>query len=1148
MQFLPKILLISLITSVFTCFGQAYSDEAKADSLIRELISLEKSEQKVDVLIEISTMYLNFDAEKSEEYAKRALDMSNELSYEMGTLQAAKKLSHVEVYYHLNYYMGLDYLATALKIAEKRRYQVELMEIYRHYGFVKSLMQNYEEAIDYYNKAIRIAQITGDKDELANLYAYLADVYYEMDDLESAKNYYARVNRLIEKKEIDGSQSVNMLSQGMYLRLSKDYKGAVDVYRKAVKKFNSEKNARFESYAYSQLALALMLDGDYYGALEKANDGMSIANSLSLNKERMDNYQVQIAIYDSLGNYKKTYTTLINYTRFKDSLTSALVAEQNQKYQSNYEKVVSENKIAQLNEEKKNHQLEAENQRLNRNITIGLLVFAVVIVVLMIIRLRYINKKEKELRVLSLATNHSTNSIVMFDKDIKVEWVNKGFENLTGLKLDSVKGEYFLDFYNGPALSIKMREELVNNFKSGETFSMELSSFHRTTDDAYFISITVTPLLDEDGSIRSYVSVATDITEIHNAQLAIQKAHDRTILLNEIGRQITSSLSVIDIIEKVYENVNKLMDAQNMGIGIYKQEENQLFFPEPIENGNKLNSFGYSLEEDERIAIKCFKNNEEIVVGSIEERLAVTGKDAVPLAGGQPNSIIYIPLISKWKTIGVFSIQSMAVNAYSDRELNMVRTLANFIAIALDNAGLYEHMEVRVAERTKEVTAQKEMIQENYENTKLLSELGVEISSSLEMEDIFESLYGSVKELMSAEVFGIRLLDEENNQIIYKYEIESGKRDEEIAVSMEDKDNYSVWCVENDKEILINDNEKEFTKYVNEIKVPSGEMPASLIFFPLHGEGKVIGLLTVQSFKKKAYSQYHLELVRTLAAYAAAAYNNALLYDTLELKVEERTNELNQKNKDIMASINYARRIQNGILPSPSFMQQLLDNSFVFYRPRDVVSGDFYWVERGAGKIFFAVVDCTGHGVPGALMSIIGKNILDQAVNQKRLDDPSMILAFLRAGLRFAFGAEDEDSRDIEDGMDLGICVYDVSEKVLDFAGANINLHQVRAGELIVHKGDKSGVSASDFTIKHFNSHSIEVFSEDQFYLSSDGFPDQFGGERTKKYSQRRFQELLLSISGLDFVDQQKAIEAEFDRWKGKNNQLDDVCVMGVKL
>src|SRR5690606_22499335 len=179
------------------------------------------------------------------------------------------------------------------------------------------------------------------------------------------------------------------------------------------------------------------------------------------------------------------------------------------------------------------------------------------------------------------------------------------------------------------------------------------------------------------------------------------------------------------------------------------------------------------------------------------------------------------------------------------------------------------------------------------------------------------------------------------------------------------------------------------------------------IFYPMLADGRVFGVITVQSMKKNAYSPYHVAMVKTLSSYSAAALSNAELYDTLEQKVEERTKELAQKNKDIMASINYAKRIQRGILPTELFINQLIPESFIFYRPREIISGDFYWVERSRGKVFFAVVDCTGHGVPGALMSIIGKNILDQAVNEKEVDDPSMILTFLRAGLRVAFPADE---------------------------------------------------------------------------------------------------------------------------------------------
>lgn len=132
--------------------------------------------------------------------------------------------------------------------------------------------------------------------------------------------------------------------------------------------------------------------------------------------------------------------------------------------------------------------------------------------------------------------------------------------------------------------------------------------------------------------------------------------------------------------------------------------------------------------------------------------------------------------------------------------------------------------------------------------------------------------------------------------------------------------------------------------------------------------------------------------------------------------------------------------------------------------------------------------------------------------------------------------------------MDLGICVYDNENQLIEFAGANINLHVVRGGELITLKGDKSGVSASDFTIKHFTCHEHITEENDMVYLSSDGYPDQFGGERRKKYSQRRFQELLVKVSAAPFEQQHELLKNEFNDWKGEINQLDDVCVMGVKL
>ena len=1126
-----------------------YEDENKVDSLITILISLDKSPEKADILNQISKAYLKEDYILAMDYAQRSLGIAEDIEYKAGILNASLNLGRIYTLYYLDYFEAKHHMSRALDLAEEFNNKPILMNVYHEYAFLMYSMGNCSYSINYYKKAIKLAEDLKEFNRLASLYAYIADAYLACDDEKNARDNYSMAYALYNSDQLTEVAPAVHLSAAYFLRMQGNYDGAIDIYDDCIREFNNNDMPRFESYAYSQLAETKMLNGDLFGAKHDVETGLEIALKNSLTKERLDNYEVQIAIYDTLGDYKKTYVSLIKYTKLKDSLSSSQFMEQNRKFQTNYEEMMQRNQMDQMKEQQINHELEIENQRLNRNIIIGFLVFVIILTILIVLRYIYIRNKEKEMRVLTLATSHTTNSIILFDKDICVEWVNRGFERLTGLSLEEVKGQYFMDFYNGPDLHPEHVEELKANFLSGNAFSMELASYNRESNEAYWVSISVTPLY-ENNKLRSYVSVATDITEIHNVQVQLQKSHDQTILLNEIGRQITSTLNVSEIIEKVYENVNKLMDAQNMGIGIFKKDENVLFFPEPIEKGNKLNSFSYSLENTSRLAVKCYKENREIKVNSIEElEMIMGGKNPSPLAGEQPESIIYMPLIAKWKTMGVISVQSFEKNAYDVKEMDIVRSLATYVAIALENAGLYENMEDIVAERTKEVRAQKEQLQLNYENIKLLSEIGVQIASSLDFEDVFETLYDTVAKLMDAEIFGVRIYHEDRNEIEYKYEIESGERDPVMSVSMDDKDNYSVWCVLNKKEILIGNNREEYNKFVNEVKVPSGEMPTSLIFYPMIAEGRVFGVITVQSFKENAYTPYHVAMVKTLSAYSAEALSNAELVGTLEHKVEERTKELAQKNKDIMSSINYARRIQRGILPSDHFMNQLLPESFVLYRPRDVISGDFYWVERSMGKVFFAVVDCTGHGVPGALMSIIGKNILDQAINEKDIDDPSMILTFLRAGLRVAFSADESiDGTEVEDGMDLGICVWDFEAHSLSFAGANSNLYLIHDGALEVIKGEKSGVSASDFDVVNYTTHEIDVYKGDIMYLSSDGFPDQFGGDRMKKYSQRRFQELLFKISSLPVDQQRDKLDAALKEWMGDYDQLDDICVMGVKF
>jgi serine phosphatase RsbU (regulator of sigma subunit) len=214
-------------------------------------------------------------------------------------------------------------------------------------------------------------------------------------------------------------------------------------------------------------------------------------------------------------------------------------------------------------------------------------------------------------------------------------------------------------------------------------------------------------------------------------------------------------------------------------------------------------------------------------------------------------------------------------------------------------------------------------------------------------------------------------------------------------------------------------------------------MPNSLLFCPMMIGDRVVGVITVQSFEKNAYVPLHMDVLKTLGTYTAIALENANLVENLEEKVEERTKEvvkqkeiIEETNKHITDSIKYAKRIQEAFLPTESMVNALLKDAFVLYKPKDIVSGDFYWVEKKDNKILFAVVDCTGHGVPGAFMSIIGFNALNQIVNEYNYTKPSEILTQLNKSISTTLSQKVEDSK-IRDGMDVALCLLDLENLTL---------------------------------------------------------------------------------------------------------------------
>ncbi|UCG28629.1 MAG: SpoIIE family protein phosphatase [Bacteroidales bacterium] len=265
------------------------------------------------------------------------------------------------------------------------------------------------------------------------------------------------------------------------------------------------------------------------------------------------------------------------------------------------------------------------------------------------------------------------------------------------------------------------------------------------------------------------------------------------------------------------------------------------------------------------------------------------------------------------------------------------------------------------------------------------------------------------------------------------------------------------------------------------------------------------------------------------------------------LEVEKQKEELSVKNKNITDSINYAKKIQEAMLPSNSFFKRLFPQSFIFYRPKDIVSGDFYWVNGKKDKVFVTAVDCTGHGVPGAFMSMIGFEILAKIINDQGIEQPAEILNILSDAIEETF-SKGEDDITLKDGMDIAFCVIDRKEKILQFAGAFNPLYLLRDNTLTEIKGDRMSVGITEGPEKlKFTNHIIPLEENDVFYIFSDGYADQFGGPNGKKFMYRRFRHLLLTIHRLEMKDQLTFLEDSFDSWVGNLDQIDDVLIIGVK-
>ncbi len=321
----------------------------------------------------------------------------------------------------------------------------------------------------------------------------------------------------------------------------------------------------------------------------------------------------------------------------------------------------------------------------------------------------------------------------------------------------------------------------------------------------------------------------------------------------------------------------------------------------------------------------------------------------------------------------------------------------------------------------------------------------------------------------------------------------------------------------------------------------------------INKEGFPLGTLCLVDYSPREWNEWEGEILHRLADQVV---------QLLELKkkqalLQQKYYQLEEQNKTLTDSLQYAKRIQRAILPSPQRINRFVKDSFVLFKPLHIVSGDFYWfkaldrvdVSSSDQKFIVSVADCTGHGVPAGFISVIGNNILNKVVWEEREERPARILEQLDMYIEHVLHKQ-ESQQQIPDGMDISLCCIDVNERWLQFAGALHTMYMFREGQLYELKGNIKPIGGFLPGYKMFDQQVVKLQRGDIFYLFSDGYPDQFGGPKGKKFTKKRFKRLLHHIHQKDMPQQKQILKNTIDNWmeESEDRQIDDICVVGFRV
>jgi len=881
----------------------------------------------------------------------------------------------------------------ALKLSKKINYEKGIARSSELIGLIYYRLGFYEKSIEFHFEALKLNEKLNNQISIAWAYNNLANCFIELKNFKLAQKNLQKcldIQLNIDNKEGIANSYKNFAF--LYLAMNQ-YADAIVFAKKSIKLSDSIHDARILAYAYSYL-------GDIYQNKTKYDSALLyFFKAANLQQSKNDLYGKAHTFNRIAETYKKNrnFEPALNYYNEAIKISGELNIQ--------YELQAANKGIAEVYYELNDYKSAFLNYKKYSTIKDSLFTTTSIFKI-SILQSQYENEKN-EFQINALKVEQKLQNTQIRQQKIII------YFSLIIIVLFFIF--LFLQFR-----SIK--------FKKQANYLLTLRNIEMQEKNLLLIQ-------QKDEIIFQNKQLDAQKEKIDEQNNKIIVAYENVAILSEIGKKITSCLSIEKITSTIYEQINVLMDATIFDVGIYNKTINCLEFHGGLEKGIRLTYNAVNLSESS-LATVCYKEQEEIIINTNTEFLNIFIATHVR-EGNRTASLIYLPLTIAGRQIGVITVQSFKENAYTQNEIDFLRNIAIYATIAFENAEIYRDLEIQkneIIEKNKILEHQKNKIMLINHELNILNE---EISTQ---RDNLEDL-------------NVRL-NQKNEEI-------ASQRDNLVELNQD----------------LLQKNEEINTQR-----------------------------------------------------------------DDLELK----NNKIEFQNEQIKGSIRYAQKIQQAILPSENMLNEIFPEHFLLWKPLDIVSGDFYYWRYISGMFIIAAADCTGHGVPGAFMSMLGVTLLNEIVLRREITAADEVLNVLRNEIKYALGQTGKIDEST-DGMDIALCAIDIDSLEMTFSGAFNSFWYFRNDEFIKIKGDRQpvGVYSSEAP---FTEHKIQLQHGDRFYIFSDGYYSQFGGSKPETFRPRRFTEILTEINRLPMELQKDILEKRFNTWQGNNIQTDDVLVIGVKI